>query len=185
MQPVNIRDGFVKWLDTFGYALTIKDTLIIDSWSALMNWFEIQSTLPLEIVYTKNGEEDGFKYWGRLKKYCIDVTEKLKVLPCNVVAICHETMERDDQDRLTGKLKPLMQGSFKDQLAGQFTDFYRQVPIPEVGKDGKPISINGTLVKGVEYFWQTQSDNIFNACCSIPGIPKYVKADYNSLVKKP
>jgi hypothetical protein len=104
--PPNVIEGFKKWLDVFGPELLPNTTLIIDSWSSLMNWFEIQLEHSWEKAYTRSGEEDGFKYWARLKKYCGDVTTKLKTLPCNVVITIHEQQERDENDRLTGKLKP-------------------------------------------------------------------------------
>jgi len=184
--PINIRDGFKRWLDVIGPELKPEQTLIIDSWSSLMNWFEIQTTLPWEIAYTRTGEEDGFKYWGRLKKYCVDITEKLKVLPCNTVVLLHEQPERDENDRITGKLKPLMQGSFKDQFAGQLTNFYRQKVISKEDKDyAKSVAALGfTPKEDPFYVWQTKSDSVFNACCSIPGLSGLVPACYSSLVRK-
>lgn len=181
---INIRDGFKKWIDLFGPQLTNNMTLVIDSWTSLQNWFGIQTQKPHEKSITKQGEEDRFYFWKFKLNYSVEITEQLKTLQCNVVVICHETIERDEEGRATGKLRPLMSGQFADQLAGQMTDFYRQIPMPKLDhRTGKPNLIeNGEPIKeDIEYVWQTQSDNMFIACRSIDNLPKFIRANYSSL----
>ena len=183
--PLNIRDAAKKWLQVFGPQLTPDMTLIDDSWTSLQNRFDLQSQLPHEISYSRSGEEDKFAFWRLKQKYSAEMTELYKALKCNVVVICHEVRERNEDGNLTGKLKPLMQGGFADQLAGQFTDCYRQVCLTPDMKDFASYEKQlGRKINGErEYVWQTKSNAMFTACVSVPGLKDLVPANYSSLIK--
>jgi hypothetical protein len=184
--PLNVRDAAKKWLTIFGPELTPEQTLVDDSWTSLQNRFDIQSQLPHEISYTKSGEEDKFAFWRMKQKYSGEMTELYKTLRCNVVVICHEVKERNEDGNLTGKLKPLMQGGFADQLVGQFSDAYRQICITKDMKEYE--SIKKTLGRDIngerEWLWFTKSNALFTACSSVKGLPPLVPATYESLIKK-
>lgn len=186
LYPLNVRDAVKKWLTMFGSGLTENETLVLDSWSTLQNRFDSQTQLPHEIAYSKSGEEDKFYFWRMKQKYSGEITELLKTLKCNVVVTFHEVMDYDDDNRPTGKLKPLMQGGFAPQLAGQFTDFYRQICVSRDAKNYEAIKkVLGREINGArEYLWQTRSNALFTACLSIPNLPELVPATYEILVKK-
>ncbi len=185
-QP-NVRDTVKKWLELFGPSFTAEDTLILDSWSSLQNAFDTQSQLPHEIATTSSGAEDKFAFWRMKQKYSSEITNLFKSFKCNIVSTCHEVQEYNDDNVATGKLKPLMQGGFAAQLAGQFTDAYRQVCLTP---DKKGIEAwlklmgKAKLDGDREYVWQTKSNAIFTACLSIPWLKDVVPATYESLIKK-
>lgn len=183
--PLNVRDAVKKWLTQFGPTLGSDSTLILDSWSTLQNKFDGQSQLPHEIVVSRSGEEDKFAFWRLKQKYAKDITDLLKTLKCNSVTTFHEVPEYDEDGRITGKLKPVMQGGFAAELAGHFSSFYRQICVTKDMKNYDKIKaalgrdINGER----EYLWQTQSNSVFTACAGIPNLPTLVPATYQSLVK--
>jgi hypothetical protein len=184
--PLNVRDAAKKWLQVFGSQLTSDMTLVEDSWTSLQNRFDLQSQLAHEISYSRSGEEDKFAFWRLKQKYSAEMTELYKSLKCNVVVICHEVRERNEDGNLTGKLKPLMQGGFADQLAGQFTDSYRQICLTPDMKDlANYEKLLGRKILGNrEYCWQTKSNALFTACVSVPNLKDLVPANYSSLVKQ-
>lgn len=166
------HDAVLRWIQTEGIKLTKDQTLIQDSWSTLQNWFDIAMRVP---YYTKDGKEDGYKFWNLKIDYALKMMEALKMLTCNVVVTFHETVERNDNGNIVG-LKPLMQGQFADQLAGCFTDWFRQVVMEKKNDKGEPI-------KGeYQYLWQVRSDNIAKCLTSkiIPNGLMYVPADYRT-----
>lgn len=184
-QP-NVRDAVKKWLELFGPQLTVDDTLILDSWSSLQNRFDSYSKEPHERAISKSGEEDKFAFWGLKQRYSGEICDLLKAFKCNTVVTCHEVAEYDEDGRVTGKLKPVMQGGFAPQLAGQFTDAYRQVCLT---RDKKNLTEWEKLMERPmngerEYVWKTKTDSLFTACCSIPWLKGVVTADYSSLIKK-
>ena len=176
--PPNTRDAFKYWLIEEGVKLTKDYTLIVDSWTSLQTAFDLQSKAPHEIVYGKTGQEDGFAFWGRKKQYSKEIVSALKTLSCNVVVICHETYERNEEGRIVG-LKALQDGSYADELPSQFTDVYRQMVLTkeEAAKRGlKQEEEHG-------YYWCTDKNDKFTfACKSNPKLAGFVKANYQSLV---
>jgi hypothetical protein len=188
-KPLNIKDAARKWLEVFGKELTENDTLIEDSWTSLQNKFDIQMSMDHEIpVSKKTGEKDGYYFWKMKMAYANELTDLYKTLKCNTVVICHEVQERNEDGFLTGKLKPLMQGGFADQMAGQFTDAYRQICLTKDMKkeylDKYELSLGRKIIGEREYFWQTKSSGIFTACLSVKGLKDIVPATYESLIKK-
>lgn len=174
------HEGLRKWLNgKDALSLTEQQTLVIDSWTSVCNSHDVWwNKNP---AYSKGGELDKWVEYKQLKAFAQDITGALKQLKCHVIVICHETIERDEEGRATGKLKPLMTGQFADQLAAQFTDWYRQIAIPKLDKSGKEVLVNTNykLKENVEYFWQIQSDNLFTACTSLAGVKnKFVRADF-------
>lgn len=181
----NRRDAVVHWLRTEGIKLGPTYTIILDSWTSLMNARDQQQDQEPKTL--KEGGEDT---WGifRLKlAYCITIMEILKGLSCNVVMTCHETIDRDKEGEANGKLRPLAQGQFADQIAAHFSDWYRQSVLTKVDGKGGIQMINGEPMKeDIGYYWQVKSDALFNACCGLKldNKVKYIKADYKSLIQQ-
>lgn len=139
------------WIKNEGKKLTEDQTLVGDSWTNLQNWFD--TVVGAQKFYTAKGGEDGFQFWKLKKAFSLQVCEELKTLRCNQVWNCHETVERDDEGKITGKVKPLMQGAFSDELSTHFTDYYRQL----VKENDK---------KEIQYLWQVRGDNKCNCKCT-------------------
>ena len=176
---INRRDAFRKWLDSDAALLTPADTLILDSWTSLMNAFDLMT--EAEPAYTKGGSIDEFAFWRRKIMWSTDVVEMLKSLSCNVVVCFHELQQRD---KVTGaildKIQPLMEGKFVAELKVHFSDFYRQHAMSKLKIDGKPNEVNGKILDKDGWYWQVKSDASFDAKCRVPNVvDKLVPADYS------
>lgn len=176
------HETVLRWLKTEGLKLHPSQTVALDSWSTLQNWFDMAVTNKKH--YTNKGVEDNFIPWRLKGQYASEVCESLKSLPCNSVTTFHEAPERDEEGRIVG-LKPLMTGAFADQLAGQFTDWFRQVVMNKKAPDGKTdILVDGKVVP--EYLWQVRSDGKVKCLTSksIPTSLMFVPADYKYFATK-
>lgn len=171
--PPNQRDALRVWLAKEARNFTPTQTLVLDSWTRLQDGFDKQQ--ELEPSYTKKGEIDEFAFWMKKQEYARDIIEFLNSCNCNIVVTFHETVERDSSGKVTGKMKPMMDGRFADKLAGYFTDWFRQT----VMEDDK---------KERQYLWQVKADNVANCGTSLrkldlKSIKGFVPANYNSLVQ--
>lgn len=169
----NKRDAFLIWLNTEAIKLESDQTLIIDSWTTLQSAFDQQQ--GYEPAISRNGSEDKFVFWARKIEYAKEICERLKTLNCHVVVSFHETIDRDDEGKPTGKMKPVMQGAFADQLAGHFTDWFRQITVAKLKDPANPRS----EIIGTDYLWQTSSDNTANCGTHLMGIKRLVPANYD------
>lgn len=172
----NKRDAFLSWLNTEAVQLQSDQTLIIDSWTMLQAAFDQQTNY--EPAIGRNGSEDKFVFWARKIEYAKEIMERLKTLNCHVVVTFHETVDRDDDGKLTGRVLPLMQGKFADQLAGHFTDWFRQHAVAKLKDPSNPRS----EIIGTDYLWQTTSDNVANCGTHLNGIKPRVPANYDVFV---
>ena len=156
----NRRDAFKRWLEQNHKLFVQGQTIILDSWSLLMTAFYIQTYREWDLMPTnKDGERNGYFVWTSLIRYAREILDMLKGMNCRRIVTFHETRERDEKDRLTGKLKPLMDGQFKDQILGYFTDVYRQCKDP-IKKDerGKNVTVGTGFAYEKGWFWQLVSD---------------------------
>lgn len=174
--PPNARDAFKYWLSEEAPQLTGNQTLVLDSWTSLQAAFDVQSLQEHEKSYSKKtGEEDTRDFWGRKKNYARDITVALKLLPCNVIVIAHETYERNDNGSIVG-IKAVMDGSFADELPTQFTDVYRQ----RFFTKEEAATLN---LKDSGYYWQAGKDQYFKfGKKSKPSLADYIPATWNSLL---
>lgn len=175
------HESVLRWLTTEGLKLHPSQTVALDSWSTLQNWFDMAVTNKKH--YTSAGKEDNYLPWRLKGQFASEVCEALKSLPCNSVTTFHEAPERDEEGRIIG-LKPVMTGAFADQLAGQFTDWFRQVVMNKKGSDGKDLLVDGKVVP--EYLWQVRSDGKVKCLTSksIPNSLMFVTADYKYFTTK-
>lgn len=163
----NKRDAFTKWLGSEATKLQEDQTLIIDSWTMLQAAFDQQQSY--EPAISKKGSEDKFVFWAAKMDYAKGIMERLKTLNCNIIVTFHESIERDDEGKPTGKCKPVMQGAFADQIAGHFTDYFR---CHAEAKPNTPTS----------YLWQTAPDNSCNCGTHLSGIKPRVLATWDVFV---
>lgn len=201
----DLKDMIVKWLDDEAVKLTEEQTLVFDGCTGMQNayhnWFNVNKSSFL----TRNGEFDGFAEWRVKRQFFGEVMEKFKTLKCHVVFIVHETDQKDKTSpglpaSYSGKIRPLLSGSFSDELGSHFTDVFR-CQTTEVPTDFAPLkdadlmrnwgmtkqqfkaycdsSTNGSI-----YYFQTVSDSVFDAkSSSVMNVPRYIPAHFDSFKK--
>lgn len=195
--PPNKRDALTKWLKTEGMKLQPRQTLVFDSGSAIEDAFHTQQRL--EPVTTRTGEINTMAFWGLKLDYYSDLFDTIFNLKCNIVWCSHEQAERNKQGDLSGKNRPLMSGQFADKIVGKFTDWFRQhaQDKPKDGVEPKPETLKQfgmttaefmqwcrTFPRNTVYYWQTESDDLFNAkASSLVNFPKFIPATYESFEK--
>ncbi len=154
--PPNRRDAIKKWLRENAHKFTAEQTLIIDSWTMMQNSQEQQADLENSLAEKSN------KYyrWDDKQKFSKTICELLEGCSCIVVVTFHETIERNDEGEPTGKLRAVMDGGFRDQLLGHFTDVWRQLARPPVkGPDNRIVVKDGIKQFHDGYFWQLIGDD--------------------------
>lgn len=200
--PSKLKDIIVKWLTTEAVKLTESQTLVIDGNTGIQNayhrWYEVNKALFL----TNSGKVNDFAEWTVKKTYYGEVMETLKTLRCNVVFISHEVDQKDKNGpqgpSYSGKIRPLLTGAFGDEIAGHFTDWFRQhcsnKPDPDK-VDDKSLALWGMDRKQFKdmlnsftgnsiYYWQTEGDDIFDAKrSSLVNAPRFIPATYQSFCK--
>ncbi len=146
----NSRDAFLKFLEEDVLKMSADQTLLLDSWTALQNAFDLQQELEPKV--TKEGKLDDFHFWAKKIEYAEKIVVRLKACKCHVVVTFHEDKVRDkNTGQLLDKIAPLMQGKFVAQLKSHFTDFFHMLCEEEKDKEGKVTKCN--------YFWQIASNN--------------------------
>lgn len=186
------KDAIIKFLLSDGAKLSDEQTLIIDSWTTFQAAYDVEAP----VVYsTRTGKEDGQAWWGEKLDYNKQFCGMIKSLKCNVILTVHEQAERNDDGSLSGKLKPLSQGQFADQLSAHFTDVFRQIAIDKptdltkVKLEHYKLSAENykkfvdSFVTPTLFLWQTQPDSVANCLTSIPNVPRYIKAHYEDYIK--
>lgn len=193
LQP-NVRNAVELWLMTEALKLEPDQTLILDSWTMLSSAQEQQEEYE-PVFSAKTGGRDTKVAWANKLKYFERITRALRELHCDVVVTFHEQAERykdgmNAGDK-TGKVRPLMNGSFKDQLMKHFTDFFRQHAIDKPakwtdlklrGKQNEPwiqacYESTPTNIPAM-YLWQTYSDDIADCGSTLNNPPPFIPANY-------
>lgn len=157
--PPNRRDALRAWLREYGSSIPENATFIIDSWTIMQNSFDQQTQQEEDLAAKPNP----FSFWKRKAAYAIEVCEMLKACKCRVVVTFHETIERNEEGDPTGKIRPVMDGGFKDQLLGHFTDAWHQVCNPLARDDNGKYIMDGNkprVNKG--FFWELIGSDVFN-----------------------
>jgi hypothetical protein len=154
--PANWRDATRKWLRTQLPLFSPEQTYIHDSWTQHI----FMASLQIRVEDAQQAKANKFYFYQELKKYCEEIASFLKAAPCRIVATFHETPEWLEGEP-TGKIKPVQDGQFKDQMFSIFSDVWRCLNGIRVrGKDagGKTTF---TTIEG--RYWQVQGDASFDA----------------------
>ena len=203
-QPSDLKDTILRWLETEGTKLSAEQTLVFDGNTGLQNayhkWYDTNKAL----FFTQSGQENSFKEWTVKKTYYGEVMEVFKTLRCHVVFLCHEVDLKDKNGpqgpSYSGKIRPLLTGAFGDELGSHFTDVFRahavDRPTDFSSLKSDDIKKNWGMTiadyqkwcmsfpRNTIYYWQTESDNIFDAkASSLVGFPKFIPANYESFIK--
>lgn len=164
VDPINT---FVKWIDELSKNLKYK-TVVLDSittFSRLTLEHIVKTNPGIKRTMSKQGAQPGMQDYGILRREFAKLIPGLLGLPCNVVMTAHIHIEKDE---LTGSLhrRPLMDGSFAEQLPVYFKEVYLSYANDKS-----------------EFMWQTKSDRKFNLRSQLPGLPKDIPAGYASVEK--
>lgn len=159
------QKALVNFLKTEAPKFNNNQTIILDSWTAIQEAIDCYND-DCPVISKKTGELDEFAFWGNKLTDSREIMRLIKGLKCNVVVNFHELAQRDPKtNMLLDKVRPLQQGSFVAEIASHFTFFFRTLSEEKKDKDGK--------VTGVEYYWQVESNNTFEAL-SCPKFPEGV-----------
>lgn len=193
---VNTRDAFKFWLRDNHHKFHEEQTIILDSWTLMMNAFASQTWAENDVLDPPNQ----YYFYKVQLRYCREIIDFLKAIRSLVVVTFHESLDRDEKGELNGKVRPLMDGQFKDQLLGHFTDCWRQqANIYEREANGSVKRVNGVKQLKVlahnnnpkwVWFWQLLGDTEFDTNCN-PTLGEKVRkhgkylipADYSEILK--
>lgn len=201
--PEKLKDYITRWLDNEAPKLTEEQTLCLDSCTALEISYHIWFKANEHNFLTSQGKVNDFAEWNVKDKFFSEVFNQFKTLRCDVIMTCHEADQPDKAQpgqpaAYSGKIRPLMTGKIKDTMGKDFTDWFRQLcsekPVddkltPEMLSNWKMTKAEfkemlSTFPGTAFYYWQTTSDNIFDAKCgSLINPPKYLPANFGAMQK--
>lgn len=161
------RDALIYFLREEAPKLPPDTTLILDSWTSVMNRLDMwQDAVKTQVYWSeKKKEVDGFAIHGDRISMAVEIFNLFKGLNCNFIVTMHEQVERTDDGLLTGGIKPLMKGQFADQMAAHLTAFFR------MGFDKTFTDTNGYCVKvKADKIWRPITPPGFKVPANVDGI---------------
>ena len=165
----NLRDAFRMWLEKEMPKIDQPNTtLVIDSWTMISNATVVQYMQERK-PSKQTGELDSRQAWGELLNYMYYIHDLLKRYNGLIVSIAHEYIDRDEKGTPTAVSTPLFAGSFKDQFAAHYTNYWRM----DVKRNKPP--------EADEYRWMLRGNGLFNAICSFTPPDQFVPADFNAI----
>jgi hypothetical protein len=197
--PDRLKEVVLTWLNTYAHKLTKDQTLIFDGLTAIDSAYHTDwKKYP---AYSKgSGKVDDWAEWGLKLAYFGELCDVFYSLNCNVVFISHESEKKDKSGEYTGKIRPLMQGSFVDKIVGKFTDWFRQLSADKP-KDWATVNADNiksnwgmsvsefkamcdTYPRNTIYYWQLEGDSSFDGkCSSLVNFPRFIPSNYASFSK--
>lgn len=193
-EPANRRDAYLQWLNTEAKKLQPNQTLVNDAISDIETAFDTQEAL--EPVRTSEGVVDARVFWRHKIEYFQEIMTILKSLKCHVINLCHEQDDRDSKGNLNGKLKPMVNGQFKDKIVKEHTDWFRQMAINKYPEDKisdkilkdwgfktrrEMLEMQSQFPRDTIYCWKLDSDDIFSGkCSSLVNFPSYIPSNYKA-----
>jgi len=201
-RPAALKDTIMMWLEKEATKLTAQQTLVFDGNTGLQNAYHRWFAVNAQNYLTNAGKLDGFAEWTVKKTYFGEVMELFKTLQCHVVYICHEVDQKDKNGpqgpSYSGKVRPLLTGGFGDEILTHFTDWFRQLSADKLAPDAMTpdvlkmwgmtkdefIAMQNSFVGNTRYYWQTESDSIFDAKRgSLINCPRFIPATYTAFKK--
>lgn len=190
------KDVLLKWLETNGPKLKPHQTLIWDGNTSTQNSYHVWYEANKHKFLTRDGKINEFAEWAEKTKFYSIFFDILKTLPCHVVLICHEVDKKEKTGSYVGKVRPLLTGQMGDELMTHFTDWFRQ-HVSSKPKDFNALTedqlrmwkLNKDEFKAMcdtfkgesLYYWQSESDDIFDAkASSLVNAPRFMAANYSS-----
>jgi hypothetical protein len=195
-RPFDRKGALLKFLYGDATRLTKEQTLIVDGLTGVQAAFHIGYwTDP---ALDNNNKIKPYAEFRQKIDYLTEVALQFKALTCNVILICHEAPDRNDKGDLNGRIRPLLSGAFQDELQGHFTDWFRGHVTEKPAKDKveafkaqwgiddatlKDWVASTTSDHKSIYLWQCYSDSIANCGTSLVNCPKFIPANYSSILK--
>ena len=165
----NFRDAIVKWLRLNHDKFEEGQTFAMDSWTFIQDACDLQTHAEDDLnPPNKDGKRDGFWFWGQKLKYSQTIAEFIKSMRCHVVVTMHETVDRDEKGNINGKIRPVQDGRYKDQVLGVFNNVWRmRGHMPRIDKDAPvgpaPRNADGTKKKqDLWFYWQLYGDSVID-----------------------
>lgn len=153
----NFRDAINMWLRENHTKFEPEQTFALDSWTFVQESCDLQTHVEDDLAQVKNS----FWFWGQKLRFSKEIMESLKKMKCRVVVTFHETVDRDAEGRLNGKIRPAMDGSYKDVVLGNFTDVWRQrANVPVLDEHGKARRDSAGKVLTGGFVWQLMGDSV-------------------------
>lgn len=159
----NFRDATLMWLEHNHDKFEPEQTFALDSWSFLQDGNDLQvyaeDDAGADKAAAKGDSKNAFFFWGQKLKYSKQIMSILKNMRCRVVVTMHETVDRDEKGNLNGKIRPVMDGSYKDQLLGGF-GFVWRMRGNVVATSSSGLKQQGVKRSDLKYFWQVAGDAV-------------------------
>lgn len=175
----NHRDAIKVWFRENHAKFTAEQTFAVDSWSYLMDACDNQTHLEDTICgysKTKKGERNDFWFWEQKLDFTREIIKYIRSMRCRVIVTFHEVIDRNEDGKPNGKVRPFMTGSYKDIILGAFTNVWRMRPnLPLNEKDKNKIIHPGTEA-ATGFFWQLDGDSIIDLNTD-PNIDQLVMAE--------
>lgn len=159
----NFRDAIKVWMRANHDKFAPEQTFAIDSATFIIDACDLQTHVEDDFMPTnpKTGQKDGYWFWGQKLRYLKELHDFIKSMKCRVVVTFHETIDRDEKGLPNGKLRPAVDGSYKDVILGNYTDVWRQrANVPVLDSAGKAVRDEKGKVRTDGYYWQLAGDSV-------------------------
>lgn len=147
-------------------------TLILDSITALEEAIHRQIEQEGIPISPKTGKPDGFYLWARKIDYLRDFFAIAQAWAGTFICIMHEQDEKNEEGNPTGRIRPLMTGSYADQLPSKFTCMFRQRTI--IGQNNSP----------TQYVWDVLPTRAFDSNNVLGIKDPVIKATYQDMMAR-
>lgn len=198
----SVKRAVLEWIRGEAKRLTREQTLVIDALTDIDSAYHTDWEKN-PVISSRTGKTDDYAEWGLKLSYFGELCDTLMSLNCNVILISHEAEKKDKSGEYTGKIRPILTGSFGDKIISKFSDWFRQLTFDKPKDFTKldPASIAriraiwdmtveefklmcDTFPRQTIYAWQLEGDDIFDGgCSSLVNFPRYIPANYTSFLK--
>lgn len=166
--PPNQRDAIRNWLKKNAKDIPPNYTIILDTLSAMTRGFNLQENLENDMVADES--KSGFTFWKNKLRFFEETIHYLKGVSCRVVVLMHEARKTDHAGVDTGKIRPVIDGSYKDQIIGDFPDVWRMLRNPAIKDEkGQRVVKDGKVACQPGLFWQIAGSDTMN-CKTNPSL---------------
>lgn len=154
----NQKDALINYLKRHvitpdpAQRIPLDTTLILDSMTKLEEGIHLQIQQE-GIPIGKGGQPDGFHLWKIKIDYLNSLFAMMQAWPGTFICIMHETPEYNESGGQTGRIKPLLSGSYADKIGSKFTCMFRQRVIAATSNPPSP----------TQYVWDVQPTRAFDS----------------------
>lgn len=168
----NVLDAVRIWLRTNHNKFHPKQTIIIDSFTNLVDSADLQ----IQAMDRALEKPNKFFAWKIRGEFYKEIFAYLRACPAKVVVVFHETVDREEDGTLNGKLRPCVDGGYKDKILGNFSNVWRQLSNIYIKNQNGSYKYNpdgSKILHKVTYkdnpnwvwFWQFLGDSVIDLNC--------------------